>query len=75
VVPTQQANVHFSMENGIIPAVKRIEFVRDMILCIILRGCLCDTVMNVHAQRKDETESMKDSFYERLECVFNKLTN
>jgi hypothetical protein len=40
---------------------------------IILRGRWCDIVLNVHAPTEDKTDYMKDSFYEELEHVFEKL--
>jgi hypothetical protein len=30
-------------------------------------------VLNVHAPTEDETDILKDSFYEELECVFDKF--
>jgi hypothetical protein len=40
---------------------------------IILRGCWCDIGLNVHAPTADKTDDVKDTFYEKLECVFNKF--
>jgi hypothetical protein len=41
---------------------------------IILRGRWCHTfVLNVHAPTKDKIGNVKDSFYEELENVFDKL--
>jgi hypothetical protein len=58
----------------IISAVKRVEFVSDRMLYIILRGHCCDIiVLNVHAPTGDKTDHVKDSFYEQLECVFDKF--
>jgi hypothetical protein len=40
----------------------------------LLRGCwLHITVLNVHASTEDKTDYMKDSFYEELECIFDKF--
>jgi hypothetical protein len=39
---------------------------------MILRGCWCDVVLNVHTPTEDKID-MKDSFYEELEYVFNKF--
>jgi hypothetical protein len=40
---------------------------------IILRGSWCDIiVLNFHAQTEDKIDDVKDSFYEELECVFDK---
>jgi hypothetical protein len=49
----------------------RVELVSDMMSYIILRGHII--VLNVHAPRKDKTDDVKDSFYEELECVFDKF--
>jgi GTPase SAR1 family protein len=41
---------------------------------IILRGCWYHIIiLNVHAQTEDKTDNVKDSFYEVLECVFDKF--
>jgi hypothetical protein len=58
----------------IISAVKRFEFVSDMVSYIILRGRWCHIfVLNVHAPTEDKTDEVKDSFYEELERVFDKF--
>jgi hypothetical protein len=55
-------------------AVKRFEFVSDRMSYIILRGHWCHViVLNIHAPTKDKTDDVKDSFYEELECVFDKF--
>jgi hypothetical protein len=41
---------------------------------IILRGHWCHiNVLNVHARTEGKTDYVKDSFYEELECVFDKF--
>jgi hypothetical protein len=52
----------------IISAVKRVEFVSDMLyIRVILRGCWCYIiVLNVHAPTEDKTDDVKDSFYEEF---------
>jgi hypothetical protein len=41
---------------------------------IILRGRWCQViVLNVHAPTEDKTDDVKDSFYEEVECVFDKF--
>jgi hypothetical protein len=41
---------------------------------IILRGYWCDIILlNVQASTEDKIDDMKDSFYEELECVFDKF--
>jgi hypothetical protein len=45
--------VQFFMHNRIISAAKRVEFVSDSILFIIVRSSWCCTiVLNVHAQQR-----------------------
>jgi hypothetical protein len=55
---------------------KRVEFVSDRMSYIILRGCWSHIiVLNVHAPTEDKTDDVKDSFYEDLDHVFDKLCN
>jgi hypothetical protein len=50
--------------------VKRVEFVSDRMLCIILRGKWCHIItMNAHAPTENKIDDMKDSFHEELECL------
>jgi hypothetical protein len=58
----------------IISAVKTVEFVRDRMSCILLRGRWYHIiVLNVHAPTDDKTDDVKDSFFEELERVFHKF--
>jgi hypothetical protein len=58
----------------IISAVKRAEFVSDKMSYIIQRGRWCHIiVLNVHAPTEDKTDEVKDSFYDKLEHVFDKF--
>jgi hypothetical protein len=58
----------------ILSAVKGVEFVRDRMSYIILRGRWCHIIfLNVHAPPEDKTDDVKDSFYEELELVFYKF--
>jgi hypothetical protein len=42
---------------------------------IILRGSWFHIiVLNVHSPTEDKTDDVKDSFYEELECIFDKFT-
>jgi hypothetical protein len=51
-----------------------VEFVSDRMLYVILRGRWCRIIfLNVHAPTEDKTNDVKDSFYEELECVFDKF--
>jgi hypothetical protein len=49
----------------IISAVKRVEFLRGRRFDII--------VLNVYVQTEDNSDDVKDSFYEELEYVFDTL--
>jgi hypothetical protein len=65
----------FFVPKRIISAVKRVEFVSNGMPYIILRGRWCYiVVLNVHATTEDETDDVKDSFYEELERVFVKFS-
>jgi hypothetical protein len=57
----------------IISAVKRVEFVSDRMSYIILRGHWCYVDLNVHAPTEDKIDDVKDSFYKKLEGVFNRF--
>jgi exonuclease III len=59
----------FFVRKKIISAVKRAEFVSDKVSCIILNII----VLNVHAPIVNKIYDVKDSFYEKLEPVFNKF--
>jgi hypothetical protein len=37
---------------------------------IILRGCWCDIILNVHAPTEDKIDDIKGRFYEELEHIF-----
>jgi hypothetical protein len=64
----------FLVHKRIISAVKRVEFVSDRMLYIILRGCwCCIIVLNVLAPTEDKTDDVKDSVCEELELVSNKF--
>jgi hypothetical protein len=62
----------------IISAVKRVQFVSDRMSYIIhtyiIARCWCHIiVLNVHAPTEGKTDYVKDSFYEELERVFDKV--
>ena len=60
------------VHHRIASAVKRVEFVSDMVSYLVLRGCWCNIiVLNVHAPSEDKYDDPKDSFYEELEQVFD----
>jgi exonuclease III len=69
-----QLGTGFFICKRIISAVRRVEFVSDRMLYIILRGCWCNIiVLNVHASCEDKNDDVKDSFYEELACVFDQF--
>jgi hypothetical protein len=62
------------VHKGIISAVKRVEFVSDRMLYIILRGRWCHIiVLTVHTPTEDKTDDVKDRFPEELKRVFDKF--
>jgi hypothetical protein len=64
----------FFEHKRIISTVKRVEPVSDRMSYIILRGrWCCIIVLNVHAPTEDNTDDVKDSFYEELERVIAKF--
>jgi exonuclease III len=65
----------FFVHKRIFSAVKRVEFVSDRMSYIILRCCWFHTiVLNVHAPTEDKIGDVKDSFYEEMERIFDKVT-
>jgi len=47
----------------IVPAVKRVEFLGDMVSYIVLRGRWCNVILlNVHALSEEKSDDSKDSF-------------
>jgi hypothetical protein len=62
------------VHNRIISSVKRAELVSDRLWHIILRGRRCDIILlNLHAPTVHKIYNMKDTFYEELDCVFDKF--
>jgi hypothetical protein len=43
--------------------IKRVEFISNGMSCIILRGCRCDIILNVHSPTEDKSDDTDDSFY------------
>jgi exonuclease III len=67
------ATVFFGTKR-VMSAVKRVEFVSDRMLCIILRGLWCYIiVLNVNAPTENKIDDTKGRFYKELECVLNKF--
>jgi hypothetical protein len=66
--------VVFFVHKRIISAVKRAEFVSDMMPYIILKGHWFHIiVLNVNAPTCDKFDYAKDSLYEELERIFYKF--
>jgi hypothetical protein len=58
----------------IISAIKNVSFVSDRMSYIELRGRWCHIIiLNVHAPTEDKIDDVKGSFYEKLECEFDKF--
>jgi hypothetical protein len=43
-------------------------------LYITLKGHQCDIVLNLHAPTEDRDDALKDSFHEKLEKIFDRLS-
>jgi hypothetical protein len=55
-------------------AVKRVELDSDRMAYIIPRGRWCHIiVLNVSVPKEEKIHYFKDSFYKKLECVFDKF--
>jgi hypothetical protein len=68
----RQLGTVFFIQKRIISAVRRVEFVSDRMIYIILRGRWCNIiVLNVHAPCEDKGDDVKDSFYEEIVRVFD----
>jgi hypothetical protein len=64
----------FFVHKRIISAVKRVGFLSDRMLYIILKDSWYDViVLNNHASTENKIEAVKDSFYKGLERVLNKF--
>jgi hypothetical protein len=67
-----QLGAGFFIHKRIVSAVRRVEFISDGMLYIILRGHWCNIiVLNVHAPCEDKGDDGKDSLCEELGCVFD----
>ena len=59
----------FFVDHRIVSAVKRVEFVSDRVSYIVLRGCWCNVVLNLHAPSEEKSDDSKDSFGKELDHV------
>ena len=41
--------------------------------CVVLRGCCCDTVMNMHTPTEYKSNGRRGSLYGELEQIFNQV--
>jgi len=71
------ANHHLGTDlwvhQGIISAVKRVEFISDIMTYIKLRGLWCDIALNVHDQTEDKNDNTEDNFNDGLEHVLDQF--
>jgi superfamily I DNA and/or RNA helicase len=69
-----QLGTSFFVHKRVVPVVRRVEFISDRILYIILRGRWCNViVLDVHAPCEDKRGDVKDSFYEEPGRVFDQF--
>ena len=67
----RELGTEFFVRHRILSAVKRVEFVSDRILYIVLRGRWYSiVVLNVHAPSEVKSDDSKHSFYEELVHIF-----
>ena len=57
-----ELRTEFFVHHRIESAVKRVEFVSDRVSYIVLRGCWCNVVLNLHAPSEEKSDDSKDSF-------------
>jgi hypothetical protein len=59
------------MHKGVASATKRVRFVSDRMLYIILRHCWCVIVLKAYGSTGDKSDDSNDTFCEELEQVFD----
>jgi exonuclease III len=70
----RQLRTGFFVHKRIVSAVRRVEFISDRMLYILLRGRWSNiVVLNVHATCEDKGGDEKDSYYEELGRVFDQF--
>ena len=65
-----QLGTGFFVHYRILSAVKRVEFVSDRMSYIVLRGCWCKIVLNVHAPSEEKSDDSTHSFYDVIRAGF-----
>jgi hypothetical protein len=61
----------FFVHHRILPAVKRVDFVSDRMLYVVLRGHWCIVIVpNVHAKSEEKNDYSNDGLYEDFPAGF-----
>jgi hypothetical protein len=63
----------FFVSKRIMSAFKRVEFITDRMSYIILKGPWFHIIQNGYAPAEDRIDYVNNSFYEELECIFDKF--